>query len=106
MAQPITLGSGHTPKLPENPQVGRMGSRVCVRQCAALGVIAVPLVTLVALANLPTAEAAGGPGTVLLPACLAACVAATTAASATGPWTAFAVWTSCKAACIAAAVAF
>lgn len=61
-------------------------------------------VGLLILTNLPTAEAAGGPGTVGFPLCLAGCVALVTGMSA--GWGAVGAWMACKAACIAAAVAF
>jgi len=56
------------------------------------------------LSAIPSAEAVGGPGSWLFPVCYAGCVAAL--AASTGGWGAFFAFTACKAACIAAAVAF
>ncbi len=91
------------PARPQGP--GRMGHRA-VRIGGFTTLTLIPVIALGVLANLPTAEALGGPGTWALPVRLGACIAATAAASSTGPWTGFAVWTGCKALCIAGAVAF
>ncbi|NGX56317.1 MAG: hypothetical protein K1060chlam5_00555 [Candidatus Anoxychlamydiales bacterium] len=85
---------------------GFINSGIISKTAKTISLLAVPIIVLIALINLPKAEAAGGPGTILLPVCLAGCVAATAGASSTGPWTAVAVWWACKSACIAAAVAF
>ena len=66
--------------------------------------LALPIVVFGALASLPRAEAFGGPGTFALPVCLAGCIAILT--TTTGGWGTFFAWTACKAACVAAAVAF
>ena len=107
MTNPATIsGGGHgSPTTSMVAHESTWGSRRVRLGCCAILTAAVP-VTLVVLANLPTTEAIGGPGTWGLPVCLAACIAATTAASATGPWTGFAVWMACKTACIAGAIAF
>lgn len=60
-------------------------------------------VTLWAASTLPVADGLGGPGTVLLPACLALCVAGLAASS--GGMGAMAAWVTCKSLCIAGAVA-
>jgi len=85
---------------PHNVHVGRL----CKRTVGVLSAFAVPIVAMVAVANLPRAEAFGGPGTVALPACLGLCIAGITVS--TGGWGAIIGWTACKAACIAVAAAF
>ena len=106
MTSPATIsGGGHgSPTTSMVAQGSTWGGRR-VRIGGAVLAAVVP-VTLVVLANLPTTEAIGGPGTWALPVCLGVCIAATTAASSTGPWTGFAVWMACKTACIAGAIAF
>ena len=85
---------------PHNVHVGRL----FYKTIRVISASAVPIVAMVALANLPRAEAFGGPGTVALPACLGLCIAGITVS--TGGWGALIGWTACKTACIAVAAAF
>ncbi len=64
--------------------------------------LAITAVALIALSNLPTADATTPAGVVLGSVCYAGCVAALTVT--TGGWGAFIGFVACKAACITTAI--